>query len=102
MEIKDVEKLAELARIEISKEEKEGILKDLQGILGYVDQVQMAPVGARGSTQMGTQINADEISVILINVMREDKEPHQTGIYTDKILAEAETKDGYVKVRKIL
>ena len=39
MEIKDVEKLAELAKIELSEEEKVKLLADMQGILDYVKQI---------------------------------------------------------------
>lgn len=91
MQIKDVEKLAELARIDMGEIEKEEILKDLGSILGYVDQVKNAPV------------SESQAEYILRNVMREDINPHETGIYTDKILAEAPDKQGgYVKVKKIL
>ena len=40
MEIKDVENLAELAKIELNQEEKEQILKDMDGILAYVKQIE--------------------------------------------------------------
>lgn len=40
MEIKDVENLAELAKIELNQEEKEQILKDMEGILAYVKQIE--------------------------------------------------------------
>jgi len=40
MEIKDVENLAELAKIELNQEEKEKILKDMDGILAYVKQIE--------------------------------------------------------------
>jgi aspartyl-tRNA(Asn)/glutamyl-tRNA(Gln) amidotransferase subunit C len=40
MEIKDVEHLAELAKIELNQEEKEQILKDMDGILAYVKQIE--------------------------------------------------------------
>ena len=40
MELKDVEKLAQLARIELPENEKEGIFNDLKSILGYIDQIE--------------------------------------------------------------
>ena len=40
MDIKDVENLAELARLELSMEEKEAMLKDMDSILEYVKQVE--------------------------------------------------------------
>ena len=40
MDIKDVENLTELARLELSIEEKEALLKDMGSILEYVKQVE--------------------------------------------------------------
>ena len=40
MDIKDVESLAELARIELSLEEKKQLLADMGGILDYVKQIE--------------------------------------------------------------
>lgn len=35
--------------------------------------------------------------------MREDAEPHETGIYTKELLNEAPSvKDGYIEVKKII
>ena len=45
MEIKDVEKLAEMARIDLSMEEKQAVLKDMDGILAYIKSIQEAEVG---------------------------------------------------------
>ena len=44
MDIKDVENLAELARIELSEDEKRAILKDMEGILAYVKVVEEVEV----------------------------------------------------------
>jgi aspartyl-tRNA(Asn)/glutamyl-tRNA(Gln) amidotransferase subunit C len=44
MEIKDVESLAELAKIELSEEEKTKILSDMEGILSYVKQIEEVEV----------------------------------------------------------
>ena len=91
MEIRDVEKLAELARIEVSEAEKKELLKDLKAILGYVSEIESVTVA-----EMAGEYE-------LHNVMREDTGAHQAGIYTDQLLAEApETKDGFIKVQKIL
>jgi len=90
--IQDVEKLAQLARIDISEGEKEELLKDLRGILDYIDQVRAV------SVDIGER-EAGEVR----NVMREDANPHESGVYTEKILASAPaTENGYVKVKQIL
>lgn len=40
MDIKDVENLARLARIELSEDEKKELLSDMDSILGYVKQIE--------------------------------------------------------------
>ena len=40
MQIKDIENLAELAKIELNDTEKQVLLKDMDGILAYVKQVE--------------------------------------------------------------
>ncbi len=45
MNISDVENLAELAKLELSQEEKEAMLHDMEGILGYVKQIESVDVG---------------------------------------------------------
>ena len=92
MEIKDVEKLAELSRIELRDDEKNELLKDMQSILGYIDQIE----------KVGEVLIEDQ-AMELRNVMRDDLESHQSGIFTKSILAEVpESKDDFVKVQKIL
>jgi len=92
MNIKDIEKLAELARIEMSQQEKEKILGEMDSILGFIDQIQDAKVDI-------TRREAGEVR----NIMREDGDPHESEKYTKDILKEApKTRDGYVEVKKIL
>ena len=66
MNIKDVENLAELARIELSEDEKKELLSDMDSILGYVRQIESVEVGDTN------------IDYILKNVWREDL-PAQSG-----------------------
>lgn len=44
MNIEDVEKLAELARIELTSQEKESLLRDFDSILAYVDVIKSVKV----------------------------------------------------------
>ena len=91
MELKDVEKLAELARIDIPSGEKKELLEDLQSILEYVDQIQAAPV------------KEEAVELMIKNVFREDKDPHEPEAYTEKLMKEApKAQNGYIKVKKIL
>lgn len=86
-----VEKLAELARIKISEEEKEEIVKDLGKILDYVKQVE--EVGGLSEEELPE----------LQNVFREDENPHQSGEFSGDLLESAPNRKGdYFAVKKIL
>ncbi len=92
IELKDVEHLAGLARISISDSEKELLRHDLEEILAYVSQV-TAVVADVGVPEAGE----------LRNVMREDGEPHEAGIFTEALLSAAPARDGNrLLVKKIL
>ncbi|MBU1046212.1 Asp-tRNA(Asn)/Glu-tRNA(Gln) amidotransferase subunit GatC [Patescibacteria group bacterium] len=92
MEIKDIENLANLCRIEISETEKEELLGEMDSILGFIDQIQSVKTG-------GLKDRAGEHR----NIMREDENPYERGEFTNDLLGEApETQEGYVKVKKIL
>ncbi len=92
VDAKTIEKMAELARIKLSLEEKDGLTKDMQSILSYVDQIKEA--GAE---------KAERDSSVNFNVFRKDENPHESGIYTEKLLGESPDREGsYIKVKKIL
>ena len=92
IELKDVERLAGLARIAVSGTEKEILRHDLEEILAYVSQV--------------TKVVADigePVAGELRNVMREDGAPHESGIFTEDILKQAPGREGNrILVKKIL
>lgn len=93
MDTAELEKLARLARIAMSPEESQGFRADFNAILKYVSQIQTVSDAAQ--TERG--------SGALRNVMREDGEPHESGVYTDILLHEApEKENNFVKVKKIL
>jgi len=90
MDIKDVENLAKLARIDLNKEEKEKILSDIGGILQYVRQIE--------------EVKVDDVKTdqVLHNVWREDeiiKRDFDKNIITDQF---PDSQDGFLKVKKIL
>lgn len=96
MNLKDVENLAELAKLELSQAEKESMLHDMEGILGYVKQVEEVEVGDIQSTNPH------------YNSWREDL-PAQAGVEEprdfsrDSIVEQfPASKDGFLKVKKIL
>ena len=86
-----IEKLAALSRISVSKEEAEALKKDIASILSYVDQI------SEVSGDIEREIPEHR------NIMREDGEPHETGIYTEALLKAApRVKDEYIEVKKII
>jgi len=92
MELKDVEKLALLSRIDIPQNELGELLSDMTAILAYVEQVESVSTAA---------LTADIGE--LRNVMRDDLSPHETGMYTEVLLREAPSQEaGFVKVSQIL
>jgi len=88
--------LAKLARIEMGDEEAESLSHEFKTILGYVGEVKGISPASHKATQ-------DESDYTLRNVMREDTNPHESGIYTEKILSQAPAREeNYIKVKKIL
>lgn len=92
LKLEEIEKLAKLAWLEIPAEEKETLRKEVEEILEYVGQIQ----------KLSPEEPPKEAGIIR-NIFRDDKEPHQTGEFTDALLTNAPEKDsGYIKVKKIL
>jgi|TARA_Y100000310_G_scaffold345866_1_gene471956 aspartyl/glutamyl-tRNA(Asn/Gln) amidotransferase C subunit len=87
----EVKKLTNLAMISLSQKELEELHGDFESILEYVSHIQKAPktdkLSSRGE----------------VNVMREDGDPHESGMYSEALLkALPKQKDGYMEVKKIL
>jgi aspartyl-tRNA(Asn)/glutamyl-tRNA(Gln) amidotransferase subunit C len=90
MTIKEVENLAELARIELSQKEKESILADMEGILGYIKRIENIK-GSKESKEYELE-----------NVWRADIADNRE--YSKEIITKEfpNSQDGYLKVKKIL
>jgi len=98
MQLEEIKKLADLARIDMSEEEMKEIAKDFDSILAYVGQVQ--EVSSRTVLEEESKKSED---YFLHNVMREDVVTNKKGEYTEKILKDApDTQDGFLKVKQIL
>lgn len=96
----DLDNLSELARINITPEEKPKMLADLQSILGYVSEINNTEE-ARNKEQEARIDTKNEVS--LLNVVREDVVTNETGSNTDAILANApKVKNGFVEVEQVL
>jgi aspartyl/glutamyl-tRNA(Asn/Gln) amidotransferase C subunit len=93
LEIKDIEHLAKLARIELSENEKKSLLKEIEPILGYVAQLKEV------TSIVGEEKKAGEHK----NITRADGPVTESETYTEAIVAEFPEKDkNYLKVKKIL
>jgi aspartyl-tRNA(Asn)/glutamyl-tRNA(Gln) amidotransferase subunit C len=92
MEIKDVENLANLARLDLTETEKREVLSDLGSILGYVKQIESVEVDNQATSPVGTNYN----------VWREDE--LQSRDFSSELISKQfpDSKDGFLKVKKIL
>ena len=91
----NIEKLATLSRIYVSEEEQEELKDDIDSILSYVEQIK--------GISTDTDLEATPEVPGHHNIMREDGEPHETGIHTKELLNEAPSvKDDYIDVKKII
>lgn len=98
MEIEDIKKLANMARIDMDEAEMAEIAKSFGPILSYIGQVQEV-----------SDLGGDELAHDLIdnhklhNIMREDIATNKTGEYTERIMENApDTENGFIKVKQIL
>jgi len=93
MDKEKVLNLAKLARIELGDGEAESLSHEFDAILNYVGEVRDVTNDQQPTTN----------DYIVKNVLREDTNPHESSIYTEKILKQAPAREGnYIKVKKIL
>ena len=90
MKLEDIEKLAELAKIELSESEKENLVKDLDSILSYVKIIE--------SVEIPSQI----VEYQNKNVMREDVAAARAFARAALLDQFPDSQDGFLKVKKIL
>ncbi|MHB8651887.1 MAG: Asp-tRNA(Asn)/Glu-tRNA(Gln) amidotransferase subunit GatC [Minisyncoccota bacterium] len=88
----EIKNLALLARIALSADEETTLAGDLDAILGYVSEIQAVE-----------GVVPEHIAGKLRNVMREDRDPHQPGTYTNDLIAAAPRTEGnYIKVQQVI
>jgi aspartyl/glutamyl-tRNA(Asn/Gln) amidotransferase C subunit len=78
----DVAALAKLARLEVSDEELKKLEREIPAILAFVDTIQKANAGKEAGAPA------------LRNVMRADENPIESGMYTEKLLSAAPSREG--------
>lgn len=79
----EVKKLAALARIRIDDAELEKFTKEFDAILAYVGQLE----------KLELPMDKSDLPK-LRNVMRADGEPHEVGIYTEKLTEQFPAREG--------
>lgn len=85
----DIQKLAELARLLVPEAERQGLLKDMEAIVGFVDQVKSRQV--EGSVFAGDSKN----------ILREDVVAPLSAAH-DIVSAAPDRKGRFVKVPKVI
>jgi len=92
---KEVEHIAELARIKLTEKEKDKMTKELGAILGYIDKLK--------------EVNTEGVEPIahitgLTDIFRKDDNPREPDPENIKRLMEQapERKDNFVKVKEVL
>jgi len=87
---KDIQHIADLARLELKPDELKTYGKQLSAITGYIDQLQ---------TAAGTDIKSTSP---LNNVWREDEVEGWLPEEREKALSRSERKNGLIKVKRVL
>ena len=73
----DVKKLAALARVSVPEKELEKFTSEFDAILAYVGQLESLEL---------TKIT--DAKPVLRNVMRADGDPHNNGVFTERVVAQ--------------
>ena len=91
--IKELEHLAVLARIKLSEEDKQSLVKEFDSILGYIDQLKKVDVSIDSSGRVGS----------VKNILRADQAIQISPDDREHILDEAPDREGdFVAVKKII
>ena len=89
----EVQHIAKLARLGITKKEEEKFARELSKILDYIEKLKEVDISG---------IEPTTHSILVENVMRKD-ESRKSKVESGKLLELApETKNGYLKVKSIL
>jgi aspartyl/glutamyl-tRNA(Asn/Gln) amidotransferase C subunit len=87
---KDIDRLAELSRIDVPMDERTNLVKEIDSILAYIDEVKKAPIDFDPSPKPG----------MVKNVIREDIDKSTN---PGDLISSAPQREGdYIVVKKIL
>ncbi len=89
----ELENLAKLARIKLTEDDKQSLVKEFDSILGYVDQLKKVEVSMDTEGRVGA----------VKNVMRPDVAEDSTPEEREALLQEAPHREGdFIAVKKII
>ena len=93
MNKEDIQTLAELSRLTLTENEITAYQKDFEGILGYINTLNIIKVPE----------NIMDIKVANTNYMRDDEENYSSGEFSEDMLSQAPNLEkDFIKVQKIL
>lgn len=85
----DVIRLASMARISISPDETDSFVKEFESILEYVSLLEKIDFD-----------ESEELQLPIKNVFREDNEPHEERLHSEKIIEQFPEREGDLLVVK--
>lgn len=89
----EIEKLADLARIKVSEDEKESLVNDIGAILSYVDEIKKINMDIDAKSDVGA----------VSNVAREDVVVSSSPQTIENIMNESPDREGdFIAVKKII
>ena len=87
----NIKALAQLARLEVADSEVESLARELPSILAFVESIQSVTVAGETKGQG------------LHNVLRDDANPLEGGLYTEALLSAAPVRDGdRIEVQQVI
>ena len=93
---KELEKLATLARIKLTEDDKVSLVKEFDSILGYIDQLKKVNVSLDSASRVG-----DVKNIVRLDEVDTDAVSHADA--RERLLNEAPDREGdFVAVKKIL
>ncbi len=90
--LEEIEKLAELARIKLTEEEKKNLKSELEAILNYFTKLQ----------ELNLEDGAEFFTTPNLNKLRNDEKISKEENSEILLKQAPETKNGYLKIKKIL
>lgn len=88
----DIKALANLARLDVSDEDMKKLEEQIPAILSFIARIQ----------EVVSTVEVDK-NPPHKNIMREDNNPHESGLYTETLLSAAPHREkNYVRVAQVL